>query len=226
MSVRIGHSPTGVHVTITDEDEFRPPVHRGKFRKYQVIFHQDYYILSPSTTGRKGFSMTKLPNGTFKLVARDVLVMQPFSNQMDVLYFRRQTPCRVVFDNHGEVAIYPDYVDSKPLKRNGAEERKGVAPPHGVPRAELRAFDNKEQMEAHSRKVPGPVVTVSTTKHYHLQLDRYQLIEWMNGDGPTGHKLPPTARIWVDIPGGCDFSSQPLDLTGESMLNITWEDSE
>lgn len=225
MSVRIGHTKSGVTVLIQNEDAFCPPLalHRPhtrtrKYQKYRVVFNQDRYILSPvsvnkdsSSNDSDGFSMTQLPNGTFKLVASRIKVFKAFSDTLDVMFFKRHNPSKVTFDVDGRVVIYPDY-----------PEQTSDIPDPMFPKSEgnlKRKTFGPQDVAAHT--IPGPVVKVSTTKHYHLQLTPVQLIEWMNGNGPTGHEIPSTARIWVDIPGGGDFS-----LDTETVLNITWTELE
>lgn len=241
MTVRIGHSPSGVHVQISDEDEFFPPAHlyhRGKYTKYKVTFYKDHYILTPSPD-RQGYACTQLPNGTFKMVLNYVSIEEPFSDSLDVLYFRMQTPERTVFNKHGKVLIYPDFPAAKTLVRTAAELRAGAAAPVGKPqKVDLGKIRGHTAEEARQDWIPGikdnlkvfpdprvPTVTKTVKSTYRLELKQEALIEAVQSLDRTLH-IPHDARLWVQIPSGGDYSGEPLGIEGDRTLNVSWEQSE
>ena len=76
-----------------------------------------------------------------------------------------------------------------------------------------------------SGELPIKVKTNTTTTHrFHVTIDRAALLELMVAAGHTAPQLR-TARIWVHVPGGGDWSNTDLNIE-EAPINITWEETE
>lgn len=69
-----------------------------------------------------------------------------------------------------------------------------------------------------------PRIKTKTTKEFKLTLTKQQLVSALQA---AGHQVPVDAHIYVDVPGGGDWSNQPLDLDDTHQpLNVTWAEVE
>jgi hypothetical protein len=81
-----------------------------------------------------------------------------------------------------------------------------------------RHYEDREERPAAS----CPRIKTKTTKEFKLVLTKQQLIDALQA---AGHRVPVDAHIYVNVPGGGDWSNQPLDLDETNQpLNITWSE--
>jgi hypothetical protein len=58
-----------------------------------------------------------------------------------------------------------------------------------------------------------------------LQLARGDVIEMLRREFPD-QKIPDNAQVWMEVPGGGDWSNMQLDVEPGSPLNVAWVTTE
>jgi hypothetical protein len=70
--------------------------------------------------------------------------------------------------------------------------------------------------------LPRKTIRTTTTSKHRLELTRKEIIEALQNDN---YCVPNNAEVFVEVPGGGDYSNTTLDLDSDVPLIITWTET-